>query len=249
MLELFHNYFFVPFYNLFVFLIGVVPGGDVGVAIVVATLLAKILTLPFSLSAVKTQKAMKVLEPKIKELREEHKENKELQAKKMMDLYKEHKVKPFSSILVAFVQIPVFIAVYLVFLHESITVDASMLYSFVAVPSIINPLFLGFIAVNKSSLVLALVAVVFQYLQAKLTIVTPPKAEKGAVVSMQDDFARAMSVQMQYMLPVLIGFVAYTSGALALYFITSAAFTVLQEIVFRITTGKTTVAPVEVPVT
>ncbi len=248
MLELFHNYFYVPFYNLFVFLIGIVPNGDVGIAIVIATLFAKVLTLPFSLSAVKTQKAMKHLEPKLKELKELHKDNKEQQAKEMMNLYKEHKVKPFSSILVAFIQIPVFIAVYLVFQHESLAIDPALLYSFVAVPQLISPLFLGFIAVNKTNFILAVIAVIAQFLQVKLTIQAPPKAKKTDTPSMQDDMARAMSVQMQYMLPVIIGIAAYTSGALALYFITSAVFTIVQELFIRITTGKETALPIEAPV-
>lgn len=230
MIGFFHDVLYVPLYNLLIFLVGVLPGGDVGVAIILVTLAVKIVVLPFSIGALKTQKAMKAIEPKLKELKEKYKDDKEKQAREMFALYKEHKIKPFSSLLTLVIQIPILITLYLVFLHEKLpVVDTALLYSFVSVPDPISTLFLGFFAVSGSSLVLALIAAATQFVQAYYAIPVPPKKEGVTPASMQEEFGRAMALQARFALPLVIGVVAYASGAVALYFVTSNLVAVAQE--------------------
>ncbi|MEK7601877.1 MAG: YidC/Oxa1 family membrane protein insertase [Patescibacteria group bacterium] len=230
----FHTFLYAPIYNLLVFLISIVPGGDIGIAVILATLIVKIILLPLSLSAARTQKAMKAIEPELKVLRETLKDDKEKQAREMFALYKKYGVKPFTSILTLLIQLPIFIGLYWVFSTETLPkIDISILYPFVHEPLVAaSTIFLGLISVTGHSLVLAGIAGVTQLIQAWYAIPVPPaSAEVGG--SPGEDFARAMTLQARYVLPLIIAFVAYTSGAIALYFITSNVVALAQEWIVR----------------
>ena len=229
----FHAVFYDPIYNALVALVAVVPGSDVGIAVILVTVVIRLILLPFSLSAARTQRAMKLLEPKIKELKETHKGNKEKEALGTLALYKEARVNPFASILTVFIQIPVLLALYWVFYYEPFsTVDAinlTRLYSFTPVPMDVSLQFLGIISVTGKSMVLAFLAGVTQFYQAHLALsgTMKPSDAKG----MQNDFQRIMGMQLKYVFPFIVAFIAYTiSGAVALYWITSNVFMVGQQI-------------------
>lgn len=232
MASFFHTILYVPIYNILIFFVDVVPHGDVGIAVILVTLVVKLVLSPFSISAMKTQRRMKFVEPQVKELREKYKDNKEKQALETMALYKNNGIKPFSSILVTLLQLPIIISLYLVFRHEHLLApNAALIYHFVAFPAYISPLFLGIFPVTGHVIILAVIAAILQFLQAYLTIPVPEKSKdsKGGT----EDFARAISLQSRFILPVIIGVVAYTAGALALYFITSSIFGIVQEFYVR----------------
>lgn len=230
----FHNFLYVPIYNLLVFFVDVIPGGDVGLAVVAATVVVKLILMPLSLSAVRTQRRMKLIEKELKEIREKHKTDKERQAKEMLALYKQYGIRPFSSILGILIQLPIIIALYFVFSREALlNIDPALLYSFIEVPTAITPLFLGIFTVAGNSIVLALLAALAQFAHAYVSIPVPPAPTNGATRSASEDFGRIMAVQARFILPIIIGVVAYTSGAVALYFITSSIVGVLQEGIVR----------------
>jgi YidC/Oxa1 family membrane protein insertase len=229
---LFHAYLYLPILNLLVFLISVVPGGDIGVAVILATLIVKLILLPLSLSAAHTQKAMKEIEPQLNELREKFKDDKETQAKEMFALYKEHNIKPFTSFLSILIQLPIIIALYWVFSRGLHSIEPSMLYSFIHMPGVVSNEFLGIVTVAGHSLVLAVIAALTQFAQAWYAIPVPPaSAEVGGTPGA--DFARAMTLQARFVLPFIIGIVAYSSGAIALYFIVSNLVALAQEFIVR----------------
>lgn len=231
--SLFHTYLYVPIYNLLIFFVDVVPHGDVGIAVIIVTIIVKIIVAPFSINAVKTQRRMKFLEPQMKEIKEKYKNDKEKQALETLALYKNNGVKPFSSIFASFLQLPVIIALYLVFRHEHLLApNAALIYHFVALPTHISPLFLGIFPTTGHVIILAIIAAIFQFLQAYLTIPVPEKSKSGTPTS-TEDFTRALSLQSRFILPVIIGVIAYTAGALALYFITSSIVGILQELYVR----------------
>lgn len=232
MASLFHDIIFLPIYNLLVFFADVVPGGDIGVAVILATLVVKLLLVPLSISAVQTQRAMRVLEPELKDLRERLKDDKERQAKEMFALYKKHNVKPFSSILMLFIQIPIVLGLYFVCQGVTEGLDPALLYSFIPAPDQVSPLFLGLFSVAGSSIALAIFAGLTQLAQAWYSIPVPPKTAPSGT-SMQQDFGRAMALQARFVFPLLIGAFAYTSGALALYFAASNLFMLAQELLVR----------------
>jgi len=227
--SLFHAVFYDPIYNALVALVALLPGSDVGIAVIIVTIIIRLILLPFSLSAARTQRAMKTLEPKIKELKEKHKGNKEQEALATLALYKESQVNPFSSILTVFIQIPVLLALYWVFFQEPLsTINLDRLYSFTPVPATVSLAFLGIISVAGKSMFLSFVAGLTQFYQAHVALRGTMKP--GEEKNMQNDFQRVMGLQLKYVFPFIIGVISYTtSSAIALYFITTNLMGVLQE--------------------
>ncbi len=84
--DIWHTFFFDPVYNALVFFIDVIPGGDVGLAIIATVILVKTILLPVSIKAVKTQRVMREIEPQLKEIKEKNKDDKQAQAQAMMEV-------------------------------------------------------------------------------------------------------------------------------------------------------------------
>lgn len=225
----FNTVFYNPIYNILVALVAFIPGGDVGVAVVILTILIRLLLLPFSLSAARTQRSMKILEPKIKELKEKHKGDKEKEALETLALYREEKVNPFASILMVFIQIPILLALYFVFFYEPFsTINITRLYTLTPIPHLISLEFLGIVSVAGKSMTLAILAGLTQFLQAHMALSGTMKPSDTK--SMQNDFQKIMGLQLKYVFPFLIGTISYTtSGAIAIYFITTNLAGSLQE--------------------
>lgn len=233
-----HTIFFDPVYNGLVLFIDILPRGDVGLAIIALVIVVKTILLPLSIKAVKTQRIMREITPKLTALKEQFKDKREEQAKAMMAIYKEAGLNPFAGIAVMLLQIPILIALYFsVYSGGGVplpAINTALLYGFIPVPEIVNMNFLGIVDITKASFILALMAGVTQYFQIKLAMPPLPPKEEGAAPDMKDDIARMMQVQMKYLLPPLIFFVGYTtSAAIALYFVVSNVVAVVQELVVK----------------
>lgn len=233
-----HTVFFDPVYNTLVFFIDVIPGGDVGIAIILTTILVKTILLPLSIKAAKTQKVMRELEPKLKALKETHKDNKEAQARAMMEVYKEGGINPFASILLVIIQIPIIIALYLsVYSGGGVQlpdINIELLYSFIPSPEVVDMIFLGFVNIADKSVVLAALAGLTQFFHTRLAMPAPAPKKEGDAPNFKDDFARSMQFQMRYIMPIIIFVVAYTiSAAIALYFVVSNLTQIAQEYYVR----------------
>lgn len=227
---LFSTVFYKPLYNTLVLILAAVPGANVGVAIIILTVVVRTVLLPLSHKSVVSQAKMRSLAPHLEKLKEKHKDNKQEQARKTMELYKEHGINPFSGCLLVLIQLPVIFALYFVFFKGLPNLNPEHLYSFVHVPSVVSMMFLG-ILLSKKSIILALLAAITQYYQIKLSIPPMAPAEKGAKPSFKDDFARSFNVQMRYMLPVIVFGISYTiSAAVALYWTTSNLFSIGHEL-------------------
>lgn len=219
-----------PLYNTLAIILSVVPGANVGVGIILLTVLVRSALLPLSHRSVVSQAKMKSLAPHIEKIKEKHKDDKQEQARKTMELYKEHGINPFSGCLLLFVQLPILFALYFVFSKVLPNLSTEHLYSFVHLPSSIDMMFFG-ILLSKKSAVLALFAAIAQFYQIKLSVPAVTPNEKGATPSFKDDFARSMNVQMRYVLPVIVFGVSYSfSAAIALYWTTSNLFSVAHEL-------------------
>lgn len=220
-----------PFVNILAVLVAIIPGGDTGIAIIILTLLVKIALYPLSQRSIESQAKMNTLAPHLNKIKTGG-DTKEEQARKTFELYKEHKTNPFSGCLLVLVQIPIIFALYYVFYH-GINFDGTILYSFVHQPTTLNMMFLGLIDISGKSLVLAVLAGISQYLQAHY--MPQPATNTGeSTGSFQDSFAKSMRMQMKYVFPLIVTFIAYRiSGAIALYWITSNLFAVGQQIYAR----------------
>ena len=216
-----------PLINALAFLVSVIPGGDVGLAVIILTILVKLILFPLSQKSIESQAEMNILTPELNKIKASG-ASKEEQAKQTFELYKKHKTNPFSGCLLVLVQIPIIFALYYTFL-KGIKFDSGLLYSFIHVPAKMNMLFLGILDISAKSLPLAILAGVSQFLQAHYMPKPAPSTATGGNFS--DSFAKSMQMQMKYVFPFLIAWIAYSvSGAVALYWITSNLFMVGQQI-------------------
>lgn len=233
-----HTFFFDPIYNALVFFIDIIPGGDVGLAIILTVLLVKTILLPLSIKAAKTQRIVREIEPKLKELKEKYKDNKQQQAQAMMEVYRNAGMNPLASVALVFFQIPIIIALYFaVASGGGVTlpdINLDLLYSFVAAPVDVTMHFLNFINITERNIFLAVGAGITQYIYIHLSMPKLPPRVEGVAPTMKDEFARNMQTQMRYVMPFLIVFIAYTiSATIALYFMVSNLVSIGQEYFVR----------------
>lgn len=86
--------------------------GNYGIAIIIITVIIKVIFYPLTHSSYKSMKEMQKLQPKMQQLREKYKNDREAMNRAMMELYQTHKVNPVGGCLPMLVQIPVFFALY-----------------------------------------------------------------------------------------------------------------------------------------
>src|SRR3989338_7240165 len=175
-----------PLLNALAFLVSIIPGGDVGIAVIVLTIIVKIVLFPLSQKSIESQAQMNLLTPELNKIKESGK-NKEEQAKLTFELYKKHKTNPFSGCLLVLIQIPIIFALYYVF-YKGINFETGILYSFVPTPEKINTMFLGFLDMTGKSWILAVLAGVSQFLQAHF--IPKPPVSTGGKGSFGDSFAK-----------------------------------------------------------
>lgn len=225
--------FYRPLFNTLIFLYQTISFHDLGIAIIMLTLLIRVLLYPLSQKSIMSQKEMMAIQPEVKKLQEKHKNEKEEQMKKVMALYKEKKVNPFSGCLPLLIQLPIILALYRVFLAGFNEQSLLQLYSFLPNPGSINHLFLGFVDISKQNIMLALTAGALQFWQSKMILDEQKKHNTPA--DFQTNTSLAMSKQMTYVMPVLTVFIAYSVHAgIALYWVTTTAFSIVQQrIAFR----------------
>lgn len=225
MINIFHTLVSEPLYNGLIFLINQLPFFDVGVVIIIFTILIKIILLPLSIKASKSQLQMKATEKDIALIKEKYKDKGE-QGIKVMEYYKEKGINPFTAILVVFIQIPILIGLYRVFIGLP-EINTQFLYGFMKVPDSINMIFLGLVNMGEKSLILAILVGITTYIQTSLATSNDKVDNKNGT---QADFAKAMSFQMKYFLPPFITAVVYNiSSAVALYLFVSNIFSIVQE--------------------
>ncbi len=215
-----------PLLNVLIFFYNWIPGQDLGLAIIVITFLIRLAMAPSFQKSLKSQKAMANLQPKLTELREKHKNNKEQQAKAMMDLYKEHGVNPLSSCLPLFIQLPVFIGLYQVF-SNGLQSNLSGLYSFVHRPENVHQISFGFLNLAETSIVLALLAAGLQFVQSKMMM---PKNQAPSPSG--EDFSASLNKNMLYMMPLMTIFAAWQfkiPSGLLLYWVATTVFSIGQQ--------------------
>lgn len=220
-----------PLYNGLVFFVDIVPVHDVGFAVIALTILVRIILFPLSRQAVRTQAAMRDVAPQIEDLKKKYKDKQEEQARAIFALYRERNIRPFASFFLVLLQLPILFGLYWVFWKGGLpSLHAELLYSFVPIPGSVNMEFLGLVDMGSRSIVLAFFAGVTQLIYARLSM-GPRKKAAASDGSFSGDMARSFDLQARYVLPIMIGGIAYTvSAAVPLYWIASNSFMILQEL-------------------
>ncbi len=223
---------FQPILNALMWIYGVIPGHDIGLAIIVLTIVIRFVLWPFQQSALKSQKALQTIQPKLKALQEQYKDDKTALNKAMVDLYAREKVSPFSSCLPLLIQLPFLIALYQVLGSVLKSSDFNLLYSFVPNPGAVNQVAFGFLNLANRSIILSVLAGLAQFAQTKMmpTSAAPPAAGAGA----KDENKLAnINKQMLYIMPAFTVFIGISlPGGLTLYWLMTTLFAIFQQWLF-----------------
>ncbi len=229
-ISFFNTVLYQPFLNILVALYVFFPGHDLGVAVILLTLIIKLVLSPISLKAAKSQKALSKIQPKLKEIQNKYKDDKMKQSQEMMELYKKEKISPLSGCFPLIIQLPILIALYQVFLRglESEALKSS-LYSFIPQPGTLELTFLGIINLGQSSLVLAVMAGVLQFFHSKLSMSVSSGDKKDS-----KGFGSMMQKQMIYFFPFITVLIVWKLGSLiGLYWIVSTLFSITEQYIIR----------------
>lgn len=230
----FNEILYRPIFNGLVLLYDIIPGHDLGIAIIILTVLIRFLLYPLSRKTIQSQKAMAKLQPEINEIRKKYK-NKEEQAKAMMDLYKKYKINPMSGCLPILIQFPILIALYRVFFTGLDPQKLDGLYSFITRPDSLNTMFIGVIDLSQRSIILAVLAGFFMFVQSKMLMSQKTTGQEGGFKIGGLDFSSLISQQMTYFMPLITIFIAWSlPAALPLYWIIVTLFGIIQQYLTKI---------------
>ncbi len=218
-----------PLFNGLVFFYNVLPGHDLGVAIIAFTIAIRLVLAPLLWKAQAAQKKMALIQPELKRIQAQHKNNKETQSKALMELYAAHGVNPFSGCLVLLIQLPILIALFQVFRRGLDGASLIFVYGFLSRPAALHPIAFGFLDLTRGALWLGAIAAATQFFQTKLT--APPPAPEGGAGG---DFAKALQWQTTYFFPLLILLWSYSlPAALTLYWTAMNAFGIVEQIILK----------------
>lgn len=226
LVDAFNTILYQPLFNALILLYEYLPGRDFGIAVILLTLLIKTLLYPLGAQAIKAQKGLSGLQPKMEEIRKKYKNDKEKMVKETLELYKREKINPFSGFLPLLVQLPILIAIFQVFWRGFGPEQLNYLYAFVPRPEIIDPTFLGYLDLSQPSFALALIAGAAQFFQTKM--ITPPTSLGQAPG--KADFSKMMQKQMLYFFPVFTVLILWRlPSAIGLYWAVTSVFTIGQQ--------------------
>jgi len=238
--DIFNAIIVTPFVNVLLFIYDII-GGNFGIAIILFTILIRLVTWPLQSQQIKGAKAMTDLQKDKRyiDMQAKYKGDKEKLAQAQMELYKEMKINPFASCLPTIIQLPVIIGLY----QALIMALASTNFDLLKLTNNIYPRFLDLselIPLNSQFLwmnlsqperlyipglnfgipVLTIIVVITTYAQQKL--MTPPSMGGS-------DQTAQMTKTMNLYMPLLMGWISFTLAAgLAIYFVVSNLIGIFQ---------------------
>lgn len=224
---MYNNYIYQPILNTLLWLYQV-TGSNLGIAIILLTLLVRGLLIPFTLPQMKSAKKMATLKPELDALKKKHGHDAKLLQQKQMELYQTHKINPAAGCLPFIAQFIVLIALYRVFMN---TLGGNGMVE-------INSHFLLWDLKSKDPThILPILAGLLQ-LVTSLTLLpaieNEPEKRKGTPEQKEDvaEMAQSMQQQMVFMMPIMtvIFSLQFPSG-LALYWVITTAFSLAQQLI------------------
>ncbi|HOZ16459.1 MAG TPA: YidC/Oxa1 family membrane protein insertase [Candidatus Portnoybacteria bacterium] len=216
--DFFNKIFYEPIFNFLIFLYNNIPGHDLGVVIIILTVLVRIILFPLAQKSIKSQMELSRHKDKIKEIQTKFK-NKEEQSRELMKFYKENKINPFSGCLPMIVQLPIIFALYRAFMNVLSSGNG-----------LINPMFLGIMNLSQKSPVLAVLAGIGQFFASQMamkrTITTPQLGTTEKAAETQKNMMRSMN----YFFPIMTVFIALNlPSGLAFYWTISTILGLAQD--------------------
>ena len=236
-MNIFELFIVQPIFNLLLFIYSIVPYADFGIAVIIFTIIVRFALWPLVTKQLHQMKAMRKLQPELAKIKKATKGNKQAESLQMLELYKKHEVKPFRSILILLIQLPIFIALFRVIQIFTTHRDeiGQFTYGFMnnlepvrnllAQQDSFNHYFLGFMdltqpafsanGVDYALIVLALVAAYTQYIISKQTSPTASTKRLRDVLAEagngkepdQSELNAVMMSKMMKILPVMMFFI------------------------------------------
>ena len=160
--------------------------GNYGVAIILLTVVSKVLFYPLTVKSMRSMKAMQALQPQINALRSKYKSDPQRLQRETLELYRQHKVNPMGGCLPMIAQVPIFYALYLA-LSVSVELQNATFLCFGRVPSWIAPrrsdLWICDLASHDPTYVLPILMGVTMFVQQKMTpIAGDPRQAKMMLI-------------------------------------------------------------------
>jgi len=223
---------FNPLFNILLVIYALLPGNDFGIAVIVLTVLIRLALWPLVKKQLHHQKAMRDLQPEIAKVKKQAKGDRQKESQLMVELFKEKEINPFASIGLALLQFPILIALFFVLrdivdpakiqeVAYSFVANMDAVKEIIANPSNFHPSFLGVVDMTKPNIIIAALAGVAQYFQAKQ--LTPQNTEKTGRVA-------ALGLNATLIFPILtVAIGARLPSALALYWLASSVVAIIQQ--------------------
>ncbi|MFA7377573.1 MAG: YidC/Oxa1 family membrane protein insertase [Patescibacteria group bacterium] len=225
---MFTTIFYQPVLNLLVFIYNIIPFNDFGVAIILLTVIIKLIFWPLGGKAIKSQKALQDLQPKIDKIKQEYKDDKVASSQKIMELYKDNKINPFSSCLPLLIQLPFLWAVFRIF-RSGVENNLDLVYPFISRPESINTISFGIVDLGIPNVYLAILAGLAQFWQAKMVSVRKPEIKTPG--AKDENMMAIMNKQMLFIMPAVTVFIGMSlPGGLTLYWLVITLVTVIQQL-------------------
>lgn len=225
---MFTTIFYQPVLNLLVFIYNIIPFNDFGVAIILLTVIIKLIFWPLGGKAIKSQKALQDLQPKIDKIKQEYKDDKVTSSQKIMELYKDNKINPFSSCLPLLIQLPFLWAVFRIF-RSGVENNLDLVYPFINRPESINTISFGIVDLGIPNVYLAILAGLAQFWQAKMVSVRKPEIKTPG--AKDENMMAIMNKQMLFIMPAVTVFIGMSlPGGLTLYWLVITLVTVIQQL-------------------
>lgn len=213
-----------PLLNALVGIYAFLPYADLGLAILILTIAVRVILHPAIARAVHSQRAMIELQPRLRQIQDRFKGEREAQAKATMALYREAGVHPLSGCLPVLVQLPVLIGLYQVFWKGIALADPLLLYSFLPPVHAFNPVAFGLFNLAERNVALALAAGISQFLHSYFLQPTPPSVGRSS------DTEKIIRWQTSYVLPIVIAAISWSlPSALAFYWTAFNLLAILQQ--------------------
>lgn len=233
--EIFTEILFRPLFNLLVIFTNIVPGHNIGIAIILVTICVRLLLLPLSFrqahQAQRHQTKLSALQSELKKIQKKYPNDRQKQAQETMALYRKAGINPAQGCLPLLIQLPILIALYQVFLTEIQGASQQYLYSGISATADLQMNFLG-VNLSTPSIVLAVLAGIAQFVLARYFSPIPPANPTANEQSAQ--LMASMQRNMTFIFPVMTVFIAFQlPAALPLYWVASTLFAIVQQQLMR----------------
>ena len=238
--QLFRTFITKPLLNFLILIASYLPGYNLGLAIIIITIIIKLILFIPTQHAMEGQKKMQDMQPKMDELKKKHKEDPKKLQEATMRLWKENKVNPMQSFLPMLIQFPILIGLFFTIRDGSIlALSEHLLYGpYQDLPWTFGTNFLGIDLNTPNIYIFPPMLMVMQFIQMKMSFaISKKKEEKSGKTKKKDDNAPMSQQEMQqkmmmYGLPLMIGFFALQfPSAVSLYWGISTLFAIGQQLV------------------